>query len=315
MRTPVAVTGGTGFIGREVIAQLVRDGWPVRALGRRRSPDLEQAGATVIRGSLEDEAALQQLVAGAGAVVHCAGAVRAPTAGTYRLVNELGSARLVAVAAAAATRPRFLLISSLAAREPGVSTYAESKRLGEDAVRRGADREVDFCILRPPAVYGPGDRGALAIFRQLQRGLLFVPAVANARFSLLYVTDLAGMIVRLLEGSRRWGGCTLEPHDGRVGGYRWQDLADIAGRHLGRRVRILPVPREVLWPAAAISDAAGAVLRSAPRFSRSKLGELFHPDWVCHAAPDSPLASGAPRTTFESGFAQTMGWYERNRWL
>ena len=314
MNTPVAVTGGTGFIGREVIAQLVRSGWPVRALSRRSSPDLEQAGVVVIRGSLEDEAALQQLVAGVGAVVHCAGAVQAPNARAYRLVNEIGSARLVAAATAAATPPRFLFISSLAARRPDVSTYAESKRLGEDAVRRGAGQRIDLCILRPPAVYGPGDRGALPIFRQLRQGLLFVPAVANARFSLLYVADLANMIVQLLEISP-WGGCTLEPHDGRESGYGWHDLADIAGRHLGRRVRIITVPRQVLWPAAAVSDAAGAILRRAPWLSRGKLRELFHADWVCHAVPDDPLASGFPRTTFESGFPRTMGWYEQNRWL
>lgn len=314
MKTPVAVTGGTGFIGREVIAQLVRNGWPVRALSRRSSPDLEQAGVAVIPGSLEDDAALQQLVAGAGAVVHCAGAVQAPSTRAYRLVNELGSARLAAAAAAAATPPRFLLISSLAAREPDLSTYAESKRLGEDAVRRGAGQRIDLCILRPPAVYGPGDRAALPIFRQLRQGLLVVPAVANARFSLLYVADLAELILRLLERSP-WGGCTLEPDDGRKSGYRWQDLADIAGRHLGRRVRTIAVRRQVLWPAAAVSDAAGAMLRRAPWLSRGKLRELFHADWVCHAVPDDPLASGSPRTTFESGFPRTMGWYEQNQWL
>jgi nucleoside-diphosphate-sugar epimerase len=314
MKAPVAVTGGTGFIGREVIARLVRDGWPVRALSRRRSPDLERAGVKVIQGSLDDEPALQQLVSGAGTVVHCAGAVRAPSASTYRRVNELGSARLVDAASAAASPPRFLLISSLAAREPGTSPYAGSKRLGEDAVRQRAGRAVDLCILRPPAVYGPGDRGALPIFRQLRRGLLFVPAVGSARFSLLYVADLAEMVVRLLQ-KPSWGGSTLEPDDGRESGYRWRDLAEIAGRQLGRRVRIVAVPRQVLWPAAAISEAAGAVLRRPPRLSRGKLRELFHADWVSRAVPDGCLATGAPRTTFESGFPQTLAWYEQNQWL
>jgi len=314
MRQPVAITGGTGFIGREVIESLIRKNWPVRALARGNSPDLERQGVVVVRGSLEDDAALQRLVAGAAAVVHCAGAVRAPSAAAYRMVNGIGSARLMAAVVAAAPAPRFLLLSSLAAREPALSAYAGSKRCGERKVRSGAGQSIEVCVLRPPAVYGPGDRATLPIFRQLRKGLLFVPAVMDARFSLIYVCDLAEAIVRLLETSR-WDGATLELDDGRKGGYRWQDLAEIAGRQLGRPVRVVAVPRQALWPAAMIAKAFGLALRRAPRLSPGKLRELFHPDWVCRTSTTQPVAQEFPRTTFEVGFAQTLRWYEKNQWL
>ena len=93
MKGPVAVTGGTGFIGREVIRRLVESGWPVRALTRRNDPGLEEAGVVQVRGALEDEAALAELVAGATAVVHCAGAIAAPTSGGVSRVNAPGPAR------------------------------------------------------------------------------------------------------------------------------------------------------------------------------------------------------------------------------
>jgi nucleoside-diphosphate-sugar epimerase len=314
MKAPVAVTGGSGFIGRELIARLVQRGWPVRALVRRSRPDLERDGVVAVRGSLENGAALQRLVAGAAVVVHCAGAVRAPTAAAFRMANAIGSARLMAAAAAAATRPRFLLLSSLAAREPALSAYAESKRLGEDEVRRGAGQSIELCIVRPPAVYGPGDRATLPVFRQLRKGLLLMPAVAEARFSLIYVGDLAEMIVQLL-GTPGWDGSTLELDDGRENGYRWPDLAEIAGRQLGRRVRTIAVPLPILWPAAALGQAAGAALGRSPSLSLGKLRELFHVDWVCRTAATQSLAGWSARTTFESGFAHTMAWYERNRWL
>ena len=169
MKAAVAVTGGTGFIGREVIRRLLENGWLVRALTRRCDPGLEQMGVTTISGALEDEASLARLVEGATAVVHCAGAVTAPNAATFHLVNAVGAARVMA-AAATLTRPRFLLLSSLAAREPALSAYASSKRLGEDQVRRAAGERIELCILRPPAVYGPGDRATLPVFRQLRRG-------------------------------------------------------------------------------------------------------------------------------------------------
>jgi nucleoside-diphosphate-sugar epimerase len=314
MRGPVAVTGGTGFIGRAVIHRLVEDGWLVRALTRRGDPDLEAAGVTTIGGALEDKEALARLVEEATAVVHCAGAIAAPDRRKFRLVNAVGAARLMALAASTRSRPRFLLLSSLAAREPALSPYAESKHLGEDLVRRAADDRIEFCILRPPAVYGPRDRATLPVFRQLKRGLLLAPATPNARFSLIYVDDLAALVIQLLE-TAAWGGRVLEPDDGRAGGYRWRDLAEIAGRQLGQRVRTLSIPRSILWPAAAIAQAMGATLGRPPLLSTGKLRELFHGDWVCRSGSSPSLSSWSASTTFESGFARTMSWYERQQWL
>ncbi len=195
-----------------------------------------------------------------------------------------------------------------------MSPYAESKRLGEDQVKRAAGERIEVCILRPPAVYGPRDRATLPVFRQLKRGLLLVPAMPNARFSLIYVDDLADLAIQMLE-TAAWGGRVLEPDDGRSGGYRWPDLAEIAGRQMGRRVRTVALGRAMLWPVAAIGQAVGATLGRSPSLSLGKLRELFHADWVCRATPDSPLPGWSARTTFESGFVRTMAWYERHRWL
>jgi nucleoside-diphosphate-sugar epimerase len=315
MKGPVAVTGGTGFIGRRMVGRLVEDDWQVRVLARRRDLSLEQLGVTTVDGSLEDGLALERLVADTVAVVHCAGAITAPSRVVFERINALGVARLVDAAMAAASRPRFLLLSSLAAREPRLSAYAASKRKGEEeARRRAAGSGLDLCVLRPPAVYGPGDRATLPVFRQLRRGLLFTPAVTDARFSLLFVDDLAELVSRLLD-TPVWGGCVIEPDDGRVGGYRWTDLAEIAGRQMGRRVRTLAIPWQVLALPAGIAQLAGAAFGRPPRLSLGKLRELFHLDWVCGSSMKLVRGCWNSPTTFESGFARTMAWYEQNQWL
>src|SRR3546814_1260007 len=86
--------------------------------------------------------------------------------------------------------------SSLAAREPALSAYARSKRAGEDALRQILGTRAD--ILRPAAVYGPGDRETL-IFFQLAR-LARVPLLGNerARISVIQVEDLCAAIVSAL---------------------------------------------------------------------------------------------------------------------
>jgi len=308
----IAITGATGFIGRRIVARFSDRGWRVRALVRRPEPSLVQSGAELVHGALEDPASLEALVEAAQAVVHCAGTISARSKNEFVRVNRDGTAALAAALVVQPRPPRLLLISSLAAREPGLSAYAASKRMAEDAVRETLAGKADFCIVRPPAVYGPGDRATLPIFRQIQRGLLFVPA-ADARFSLLYVDDLAEIVARLLE-TPRWDGAVMEPDDD-SGGYGWADVARIASAHLDRRVRTVPVPWLALWLPAACAQILGLVLRRAPMLTPGKLRELYHSDWTCRAAAGGPLPATSPRVTFDSGFAATLAWYMQRKWL
>jgi 2-alkyl-3-oxoalkanoate reductase len=308
------VTGASGFIGQALVRRLSRSGFRVRALCRRPKPGLGHSGVDVVLGALEDPESLERLLAGTEAVVHAAGAVRARSRRQFDAVNRGGTASLLA-ALASATRPqRLILLSSLAAREPALSAYAQSKRLAEQEVEACRARLRDVCILRPPAVYGPGDRGTLAIFRQLAHRLLLVPAPSDARFSLLFVEDLAGLVARLLEVPR-WGGITMEPDDGRPGGYGWHDLAAIAGRSLGRPVRTWLLPRPLVWMAAGLSEAYGVLRRQPAALGFGKLRELRHRDWVCRSSAFVALDEWASRTQFEDGFARTLAWYKENGWL
>jgi 2-alkyl-3-oxoalkanoate reductase len=308
----VAVTGGTGFIGRCIVERLLQDGWRVRALARRSNADLSDAGAEVVLGSLEDPERLRELVGAADAVVHCAAAIRAPSKEAFAQINRYGTLRLAEAVLAEPRPPRLLLMSSLAARAPDVSPYAATKRMAEDAVRSALGGRAEFCILRPPAVYGPGDRATLPIFRQIQKGLLLVPA-ADSRFSLLYVEDLAEIVARLL-GAATWNGEVIEPDDGR-GGYCWTDLARIAGDHLQRRVRTVPVPWAALWLPAALGELMGTVLRRAPMMTLGKLRELYHADWVSEAGSGTPSWAAPAPIAFDNGFAATLAWYRQRGWL
>src|SRR5437899_2411230 len=181
-----AVTGASGFIGPHLLTALARHGWKVRLLIRRWSPlpSLPGVDAEIVFGDLADEKALQQLVAGVDAIVHAAGLIKARRAADFDTVNREGTARLAALA----PDTRFVLLSSLAAREPQLSAYAASKRAAEQVVAR---RSGPWIAVRAPAVYGPGDRETLAYFRTVARGMAPRPDVADARLSLIHAADLA----------------------------------------------------------------------------------------------------------------------------
>ncbi len=304
----VAVTGVTGFVGPHLVAALARRGFRLRLLVRRWSPlpSLEGVAADMVLGDLLDEAALKRLVQGADAVVHAAGLIKARRSSDFFTVNRDGTALLSALAPDA----RFLLLSSLAAREPRLSPYAASKRAAEAVV---AGRSGPWFTVRAPAVYGPGDRETLAYFKAGARGLAPRPAVAGARLSLIHVADLAEALALALDQPPP--ASTYEIDDGREGGYSYRDMADAAGRALGRKPWSIPVPRAVMAAIARLNLIGHALGGSVQILTPGKVGEIFHADWAAH---DRRLAAGLgwqPRFDLATGFRETILWYRGQGWL
>lgn len=308
-----ALTGATGFVGRHVLDALLGAGWSVRALlrpGRRVEP---HPRLVTVAGDLEDEGALGSMLSGANLVVHCAGLTKASRSGDYFAVNAAGTRRLAAVAAAQQTPPRFVLLSSLAAREPGLSPYAASKHQAELEVRPYAAR-MPILTLRPPAIYGPGDRDILLFFKQFNRGFALVPKVAGARFSLLFVLDLAAAIAALAASS--WPETEpLDIHDGQPGGYDWATVTAAAGKALDRKVTPYFVPQPVMLGLAGFAGAWAAVTGTVPAVSADKVRELFHPDWACTGNPVADFTDWRPRIDLGRGLQRTATWYRNEGWL
>jgi len=171
MRRSIAITGATGFVGGVLLKRLASTDWQIRALVRPDSLHKRprQEGTEWVTGDLEDMDSLRRLVAGVDAVLHCAGAVRGATSLSFEGINVDGSARLASAAREQHPAPNFFLISSLAARAPHLSHYAASKRNGEKTLALNAG-PMPWVIFRPPAVYGPGDRELLPLFRWMCRG-------------------------------------------------------------------------------------------------------------------------------------------------
>ena len=158
----IAITGASGFIGQRLARRLLTDGHSVRALTRTHSPSLP-GGIEQIRGDLSDVQSLRRLLGGVDALMHLAGAVRGRTADDFDVPNVRGTENLVRACRETSPGTPVLFFSSLAAREPGLSHYSASKRRAEDALAAGADGP--WLALRPPAVYGPGDKEMLPVFR------------------------------------------------------------------------------------------------------------------------------------------------------
>lgn len=251
----------------------------MRALAR--SPDkarhLSQRGVALVKGDLDDAEALKQLLTASAAVIHAAGVVRGACREDFDRVNVTGTATLLNAATAQATPPKILLLSSLAAREPGLSWYAASKRAGE--LLLAEQTQLDWSVLRPPAVYGPGDKEMLPVFRAMARGIAPVPGKASSRISLVHVTDLVNASLACLATSAtRHQILTL--CDGKIDGYDWREMADLVAQVWGRKVRLWQIPRRLLDCLAWINIHSARLTGRAPMLTPPKLRELRHSNWV-----------------------------------
>ncbi len=302
----LAITGATGFIGGAIARRFARSGWHVRALVRSeaRAQSLRALGVSHVPGDLARPDALATLVRDATAVVHCAGAVRGVSESDFRTANVEGVTHLAGAVARSAPSAPLVLLSSLAAREPGLSPYAASKRAGEEALTL-AGKGLRWVALRPPAVYGPGDREMRPVLRAMMRGFAPTPGDARGRFSLLYVDDLVSAVERVLSLAACPSG-PFELHDGRPGGYSWPEVAAIAAGLRGGPVRLLRVPAALLAWAARLNAARARLLGPAPMLTPGKVRELTHPDWVCDNAPFSHVTGWRPQVEFAEGLRRTL---------
>jgi nucleoside-diphosphate-sugar epimerase len=302
----IALTGATGFVGSELAKQLAGTGHKIQALIRPASSWKRSVDLTVkwIEGDLDDMDSLCRLVDGVSTVVHCAGAVRGATREQFNRINAHGLERLVCAASTQQPRPRFLLISSLAAREPQLSHYASSKRMGEKLLVENS-YGLPWTIYRPCAIYGPGDRELLPVFEWMAKGIAPVVGSGNARFSLLYVKDLAQAIDLWLNRNDCMSK-TFELHDGRSGGYSWHDVIHTVKRLRAKPVVSIKIPLVLVRLVSASNLLLSRAFGYAPMLTPGKVRELSHSDWVCDNTALSSATGWVPRIQLPEGLQITL---------
>lgn len=292
----LAITGGTGFVGRRLIDAALANGHRVRALTRRAQPT--RGGVEWIAGALDTPEALAELVAGADAVIHVAGVVNAPDKAGFVAGNIDGTRAMLAAASAEGVR-RFVHVSSLSAREPQLSDYGWSKAEGDALVMASG---LDWAIVRPPMVYGPGDTETLELFRLAAKGV--VPAPRWQRFSTIHADDLAALLLALAGSDG--AGAIYEADDGRADGWDQRDFARALGDAVGRRVVPVPVPR---WAMVAAAWADKRLRGDAAKLTPDRARYFLHPDWTVKPERRPPPALWRPRVAPAEGLAATARWY------
>lgn len=322
---PVAVTGGTGFVGSHLVDSLCAAGIEPRVLVRDAADPrwIGGSSARLIEGSLEDPGSLERLVSGAGTVFHLAGVLRAGRDVDFDRGNRIGAANLVAAVRRVASGARLVHVSSLAAMGPSsdpaglaphdtpapISSYGRSKLAGEAEIVKLGDAG-SWCILRPPAVYGPRDTDVLQFFKMAARGLAAVPA-GERWLTTAYVAD----VVRAVIAAAVSGGAGGVYHLGEPSPQPIERMLTTLAEAGGYRVKIVPVPAPLMIGAGVLGSGLQRLGWRRMPLTLDKARELLGRHWTADSASSLAALGVGEGTRFVDGARVTWQWYRMKRWV
>jgi nucleoside-diphosphate-sugar epimerase len=320
---PIAVTGATGFVGKNLMEALLACGVRPRVLVRdaaRLAPSA-RAGADIVRGDLDDAGALAGLVAGVGTAIHLAGLVRAESAARFDRVNRVGTENLVRALATGAPNACLVHLSSLAAAGPSatpggrspeepaqpISKYGRSKLGAEKAVRAFPGR---WTVLRPPAVYGPYDTDVFQFFRMVASGVALLPA-GERYLTVAHVSDVVRAVLASAAGAGGQQVLHLGESETRTMTCALELLSDVGGC----KVRIVNFPGALFRVVGLVGDGLQRIGFRRVAITSDKVTELLARHWTSRTSESLACLGLAGYVPFRAGAAATWAWYRDHAWL
>ncbi len=324
----VALTGASGYTGGRLLQALRARGDEVVALVRPQSVTERVASlaSRVVEGALGDASAAARLVEGVDAVVHVAAVYR--TAGHpdayYHEVNVVGTERLLEAAARRGVR-RFVHTSTVgvhghverppadetAPYAPGdiyQSTKAEAERLALDYHRK---RGVPVTVVRPGAIYGPGETRFLKLFRAIARGRYAIVGSGRSFYHPVYIDDLVSGFLLALDRPEAAGEPFLICGPSYVS---QSELAALVAKHTGGRVLPFHIPARPIQWAGDLVEAVCVPLGIEPPLHRRRV-DFWTKSRAFTIDKARRLLGYAPKVDLDEGIALTAAWYRESGWL
>lgn len=295
----IAVTGATGFVGKTLLPLLTSAGHQLSVLVRNPSAAQFDNSVRVVKGDLRNQDALNDLTQNADVVLHIAGVVSGVRRSDFMSANCDGTIALAEAAQANGVK-RFVYVSSLAAREPALTAYGESKDAAERALKAMAG-DMQLCILRPSAVYGPGDTATLPLLQALMSNIAFIPGSVDAHFAMVHVEDVARALLASIDGATG----VFELHDG-SSGHTWPEMISITRQHFGMPARVVYIPKALAMGLGHIGDMIAKSRNRVWLVGTAQIKQIYHPDWRVKGSAwvlRNPIQ-------LQDGLPQTVRWYQ-----
>jgi len=251
----IFVTGGTGFVGGNIIEALGNR--PLRLLvrGQQQAPKFKNPNIDIVQGDVTKPDSLRGTMDGCEAVIHLVAIISEEGKNTFDAVIRQGAVNVINEAQKAGVS-RFLQMSALGTRNDPRFGYFEAKWQAEQAVKQSG---IPWTIFRPSVIFGPGDE-FINTLAKLVKTAPVIPVVGTgqSKFQPVSVKDVATAFVRALDDPR------TEGHIYDLGGgatYSYEEMLDVIAEHIGAKKPKVHVPLGLIKRVVALSKPLPKALR------------------------------------------------------
>ncbi len=322
----ILVTGSSGFIGSHLLNKLSEDRHELSVFLRTASSVQNFQSVQFFRGDFFDVDSLKKAVENQDIIIHCGGVTKVKIpADFYRFNTEVTCNLTQAVRQWNPNLKLFIYFSSLSAAGPlsfndlshqeiedsPVSHYGKSKKMAEDAVKESG---LPFAIVRPPAVYGPGDRDIFIYFKLVNSGIAPVMGDGKQMLSLVFVQDLVEGLALIINHVEKAKGQVFYFNDGHP--VNWREIRETMIDVIKpQRVLRFTVPVWLLYPLAVLVEGWNRLLGRTNAFNREKVFEMKQISWLCSSGVAQSVLGYTPAVSLASGFKKTWQWYLQKAWI
>ncbi|MCZ2101818.1 MAG: NAD(P)-dependent oxidoreductase [Chitinophagales bacterium] len=330
MELKILITGANGFIGRHLVEAAGQQGLKVYA-GVRKGSNIEMLEKLDCTCTFLDYNDIDSLASVLETIrpdyiIHNAGLTRSPEYSEYIQVNKMYLVHIVeAIRKSTIPLKKLLFVSSLAAYGPAdfqpngivkhdadphpVTQYGRSKQEAEVWLKQQTD--IPYNIVRPSAVYGPGEKDLLNVFQMVKKGINATAGFGEQKLTFIYVKDLVQLMLL----------ATLTPlthrayfgTDGQI--YGAKDFPGAIAKSLGKKVVTVHLPVFIVKIGAWISEGIGKITGKYPTLYVERVNEIKAKNWSCDVANLEQDLNFKPRYTLQEAIDETTAWYQHHHWI
>jgi nucleoside-diphosphate-sugar epimerase len=312
----IFITGGTGFIGKNLARKLASEGHRVFLLARNKKKPESLPNELIIpvHGDLHNSESYKKVFEESIDVVYHLAAIPGQkwgfSADDYHKSNVLATRDLLE--ACHGKIKKFIFCSSINARDcQKKDEYGKSKRLAENLVKNFASDSLKTMIIRPVVVYGPEDKNGmmLKMIRMIKQKKFFLVGSGNGFLPLIFIDDLVEIFSRLKDDSAVPKGTILEACHPDIKNI--SQIAEKIAKKIGVKLPSVRIPKTLARSSAFVLELAGKISGREPLLTRHRIDILTKSTCPGNERPEKYIGF-SPQTDFEKGIQKTINWYKEN---
>ena len=293
----IFLTGVSGFVGRNLAGQLIKNGHSVTAAVRSTSEvNLIPSECTIVEVNLESIQDLSPYLKNMEVIFHVAGAVKARSGEDFDRINAGLTASLAAAVKIQCPEALFVLTSSQAAAGPDgkgpLSSYGRSKLLAEQVVT-GLNR---FIIVRSPAALGPDDKETESFYAWARKGITVTLGGNDVKFCVISISDLVSFMAQLVNQPAAEGHILQPSHPELV---TWKGIHKTMERATGKKILRIPVPAFLVYAAGFLAETAATLTGSRLLLDREKARDITSSNWLCKQSEVERITGWKPELSLD----------------